>query len=74
MTSLLSNLGPFENNEGAVKCWLRRDSPGTSVNIITCRLLLPLFAHLSFDGDSELVWLIRIRVTLEPAGHVQAQG
>lgn len=43
---------------------------GMSVDMITCRLLLPLFAHLSFDSDTELVWLIWIRSTREPVGHV----
>lgn len=70
MMSLLTNLGPFENNEGAIEYWLERDCPATPVNITTCRLFLSLFAHLSLDSDTELVWLIRIRSTLEPVGHV----
>lgn len=53
MTSLLSNLGSFENSEGAIEYWLEWDRPDKSVNIITCRLLLPLFALLSFDSDTE---------------------
>lgn len=65
MGSLSSNRGPFENNEGAVKYWLERDDCRYN------RMQTPLAsAYLSFDSDTELVWLIRIRSTLEPVGHV----